>query len=246
MDWQSLIGPAVVAAGISALVAWVSTSRRFAVDRELAERKISADLKLAERKFAFDKKLAEHKVELDAALAEKKFALDVELGSWKRRYELCEQVMMGFLEARDALAWIRSRGIFGGEGKTRKAIEPESDKLKERRDLAFVPLERLHNERELFAKLRTLRYTFAAHFGESAAQPFSTIAEICSQVSSAASIMLQMTTADEPREFIEGMRPLREQLGWGHRPDETDRKIDEAVAAIEALCTPVLARKPEP
>ena len=123
MDGSSLIGPVVVAAGISALVAWLTTLRRFEVDRELAEKKNKLEITLVEQKFEFDKALAKHKVDLDTSLAERKFALDQELAVWQRRYDLAEEVLTAAYEARAALDWSRGRGIFEGEGRTRKATE---------------------------------------------------------------------------------------------------------------------------
>lgn len=99
-NWGAFIGSAVIATAISSLVAWLTTLRRFAVDRELAERKIAADIDLAERKFEFDKKLAEHKINLDAALAEKKFTFDKNVVVWRRRFGIAEQVLAAVVQLR--------------------------------------------------------------------------------------------------------------------------------------------------
>jgi hypothetical protein len=148
MNWNELIGPAVVAAVISGLVVWLTSIRRFAVDRQLAERKIAADI----------------------ALAEKKLALDQALVIWRRRYELAEQILTTAYEARDILVWVRAPVQLAGEGETRKAADGENDKLRERRNSYFVPIERLARETKTFSTLQTLRYAAAAHFGQDSAK----------------------------------------------------------------------------
>jgi hypothetical protein len=230
MDFASLIGPAVAAAIISSVVAIIGirTTRsihaeRLAADQALAERKLSADI----------------------ALAEKKLALDQSLTNWKRRYELAEQALIAFYEARDVFVWVRSRGLFGGEGQTRVRVEGETDKQAEERNTYFVPIERLTREKALFARLQTLRYAFAAHFGDELVKPFGNIDEARIKINSAASILIQMASEFRDRAPHESLVPLRNDLGWGPapRPDAIDQKITEAVAAIEAVCKPVLREK---
>src|SRR6266536_4798007 len=84
----------------------------------------------------------------------------------KRNTELAEQVLASFYEARDVFTWVRAPVRSLGEGASRSAGGPESDDLKQKRDSYFTPIERLRQEKELFAKLHAQRYMFAAYFGE--------------------------------------------------------------------------------
>lgn len=242
MNWTSLIGPAVVAAVIASVVSVIgflinrSTVRgmhaeRLAFDREQAERRTTAEIALTERKAA-----------AGIALAERKFALDQALAIWRRRHDLAEQVMAAAYEARAALIWARGRGILSGEGETRKASEPESDRVREARNSAFIPIERLARSAKVFATLQTLQDTVAAHFGPESIKPISALIEAHYSITSAASTLMQMATADEDPLARDSLRPLRDEL-WGDRAKEANKKIDAAITQLWALCNPVLSAK---
>lgn len=264
MNWPPLIGPAVVAAVISGLVSvigiWISAraarrihTEKLTFDREEAERrfvrevgiseaKMKADLALAERKFEFDKSLAEHKVNLDTRLAERKFTLDQALAAWRRRYEVAEQVLTAAYEARDALVWARGRGVFAGEGKTRTADQPEDAKLREARDSAYIPIERLSRNSKAFATLQALQDTVATHFGSDTIKPISTIVAAHNSIVSTASMLVDMASASEDHIGRQQLLPLRQAL-WGDRPDDLDRKVDAAIEQLEAICKPILSQR---
>jgi hypothetical protein len=163
----------------------------------------------------------------------------------KRKVELAEQVLVDFYRARDAISWARSRGILSDEGKVRQGTEHESQELKELRDRYFTPVERLHKERELFARLNAQRYVFAAYFGQASGKPFELIMEAHTEIASAASILVDMATEHMTPAMLQQDMPLRNIIGWGteKRPDAIDGKIDEAVKHIERLCGPVLEGK---
>jgi hypothetical protein len=198
------------------------------------------------KSFSLIESLAGQKAAADIALAQKKFDLDLALASWKRRHELAEQALNSVYQARDVFNWARSRGILGGEGHSRPATEGESSKQRDRRNIYFVPIERLTREKELFGRLQVLRYAFAAHFGDEPSKAFGVLAEVHNSITNAASILIQMADyEDDDRQSVERLMPLRNALGWGtaDRPDESDRKIAEAVATIETACRPVLEGK---
>jgi len=164
----------------------------------------------------------------------------------KRKTELAEQALIAFYEARDVFVWVRSRGIFGGEGGSRTPTENESKNQQEKRNTYFTPIERLTREKGLFARLQSLRYAFAAHFGESAMAAFTAIHEVHSEITTSASILIQITPDDDDdHAFHKSAEPLLNKIGWGPaaRPDEIDRKIEKAVQDIEALCRPLLKEK---
>jgi hypothetical protein len=231
MNLNPLIAPAIVAALISGLVAglgiWISarTSRRIHAER-----------------LAYDREQTERKVSADIALADKKLNLDQALAAWKRRSELAEQALVNFYEVRRAFVRVRSIGIFEGEGNSRPAAEREEEALQRQRNMFFIPLERLSRENQVFMALHSLRPAFEAHFGPSATRPFQEILEVYAEIQSAASVLVQVATQANEASNV----ALRDKLGWGPRPrpDEVDKKIDEAVHEIEIICKPVLAGSP--
>jgi hypothetical protein len=163
----------------------------------------------------------------------------------KRKAELAEQALVAVYEARDVFVLVRSRGIFGGEGDSRTPIDGESKTQQEKRNTYFIPIERLTRHKEVFARLQTLRYTFAAQFGEAARQPFDALWSVHGTISSAASVLIQKTLDDDDndRAFRQDTDALLNKIGWGTgaRPDDMDHKIEKAVQDIEKVCRPVLA-----
>jgi hypothetical protein len=243
MDWTSLIGPAVVAAVIASVVSVIGFvinrttvrgmhSERLAFDREQAERRATAEIALIERKLT-----------ADIVLAEKKLAIDQALVTWRRRHELAEQVLATVYEARDALAWARAPVGFSGDGDTREGTESESDKLRERRNSYFVPVERLSHDKGIFSKLQTLRYPIAAHFTPEAAKSLAAIIEVYMEIGNAADILIGMACDDDDRLDRQSFTPFLEVLGRSARPDANDKKIADAVNEIETVCKPVLSER---
>jgi len=166
----------------------------------------------------------------------------------KRKTELAEQALIAFYEARDVFVWVRSRGIFGGEGESRTPDDGEGKTQQRKRNTYFVPIERLKSEKELFARLQSLRYAFVAHFGEATREPFEAITSVHHDILTTASVLIQITYDDEGigHRVDEGEEALRSKIGWGRaqRPDDIDVKIDKAVRDIENVCRPVLAGAP--
>ena len=105
MDWISLIGPALVAAGVSGAIAvmgFIVTTRTV--------RRLRAD------RLEFDFALSAHKFNLDKALAEIRAAADRhdhELSELKRTTELAERAIADFYKVKDIIAASRSPNGFG-------------------------------------------------------------------------------------------------------------------------------------
>jgi hypothetical protein len=109
-----------------------------------------------------------------------------------------------------------------GEGETRKPAEYENDKLRERRNSYFVPIERLARQAQPFARLQTLRYAVGAEFGPDAIKPIEAIAQVHAEIMSTAGILIEIANfADDPA-ANQQLIPLREKLGWGERSDQPD------------------------
>jgi hypothetical protein len=162
----------------------------------------------------------------------------------KRKAELAEQALIAFYEARDVFMWVRSRGIFGGEGGSRAPEDGESKTQQEKRNTYFIPIERLTREKELFARIQSLRYAFAAHFGEATSESFKAIWDVHNDIGSSASVLIHITHDDNDHvgAFQDSAAALLKTIGWGtaDRPDDIDRKIDKAIQGIEKVCRTVL------
>lgn len=175
------------------------------------------------------------RIEADFYFAERKVALDQDHAIWKRRVEIAEQTLTLFYEAKAALQWARGSYHNGGEGQSRASAEGETPDLKRRRDSYYVPIERLNNAADTFAKAQSARYLFIAYFGITAADPFLGLISVHNQIQSAANILIQMAPTEDiaPQEsFV----PLRRKLGWGERPDPLDEELDVATRQIEGIC----------
>jgi hypothetical protein len=162
----------------------------------------------------------------------------------KRRAEVAEQVLSDFLQARKVFDAVRARGLRINEGASRSPPH-ETPELKQARDRYFVPIERLSQERELFRSLAKNRYIFEAYFGKDSAKPFELIDDVFHEIAVSAEILIQMASSNPSRQDREDEMPLRNSLGWGSRkrPDDIDRKLDDALKTIENVCRPVLAER---
>lgn len=78
-----------------------------------------------------------------------------------------------------------------------------------------------------------------AYFGEPAAKPFDTLHKVQMEIRSAAGILMEIARFDGAMSVSDD---LTATIGWGRggRPDAIDRRIDEAVEAIETICRPLL------
>lgn len=217
-----------MAAGVSAVVALVG----FLVNRSTA-------LTMHGQKLDADRELAERKISADIALAERKFAYDKEVVAWRRRYELAEQILSAAYEVRDALVWARARVILKGEGKTREAGKNESAKLKEDRDSAFVPIERLTKHAKAFAALQTAQDVASAHFGSTVVAAIGTLMAEHRRIASASASLVEHAEWNEDRAGNESLTPFRNEL-WGQGADGAQQRINAAIDQLEENCKPAL------
>jgi hypothetical protein len=235
---QPQIMAAIVGGGVAAVVSLI-----VAALNQLSLRSVHR------QRLNFDHKQADRRARAEIALAEKKLALDRALVGWKRRVELAEQALTGMYEVRDVFSWVRARVVFLGEGETREPDHEESAKVKARRDRYCIPIERLQRDKELFARLHSQRYAFAAYFGPEAVQPFIAISEVHQGIMGAASVLIQMAHHEDVSGSAyndDGLAELKDTIGWGvaTRPDDIDKKIEAAIKAIETICSSILTELP--
>ena len=182
-------------------------------------------------------------------------ALSVVLGisAWRRtllgqkRFDLAEQVAVGFAEARTALGQIRSPASFGGEGSSRPRSENETEEMRQVLDQAYVAIER-YNKSEAFSKLLPLRHRFELYFGEEAARPFSELEEIVWEIIFAARKLERLwprqgkpMTAEQFERHLKEMHAA-EAIFWAgsEDPDPLTPRIDKMVRDINTTCRAII------
>lgn len=250
MDWNTLISQAAAPAVISGTVAAVGFflnrslvksmhKERLDFDRDQADRRAAAEIRLAEGKSQFDKELAARKFEFDSRLAMQKVAHDRADVAWRRRFEIAEQVLSAAYEARGAIDWSRGRGVFDGEGKTRVATEAERPEIKVARDSAFIPVERLLSHSKSFATLQTLSDAVSAHLGPEAVQPIGVILGAYLEITAASAVLMELATAADDRQATSSIAPLNDAL-WGDAAGRRNTVVNQAIGRLEAICKPIL------
>ncbi|HEV2161197.1 MAG TPA: hypothetical protein VGR52_03025 [Stellaceae bacterium] len=222
MDWSAaitgLVG-ALVGSGISAFTLRRTHRERLTADRELAQQRAKADI----------------------ALAEKKLSLDRGFEIWKRRTAFAEDVLADFYQARDVISAARSPGSFEGEGSTRKRADWEQESDSSTLDAYFATTERLVAKREFFAQLYARRYRFMAYFGAEAVKPYDDLHKIYVEVVIAVRMLI-----DTYRNRDQGSLPAGhsrwKKVIWdiGSEDDVIRPRLDQVVAAIEAICGPAI------
>lgn len=170
------------------------------------------------------------------------------LNAWHRQLigklktELAQQVLTDFYNVRDAFKRVRNIPIGVSEDENTRTGGGEEEKIKKFRQLYRLPIERLDNEKEIFSRLYASRYSFKGLFGDNAIEPFEKIREIHNNIFISAGLLAKLVVYEIEGERASNKDDLLDVLGWGRGgpPDEIDQAIDRAVAAVEALCKPVL------
>jgi hypothetical protein len=117
----------------------------------------------------------------------------------KRKFEIAEEILVITYKVQGHLANVRSPIRWGGEGASRprpKGIEPAT----ERKDMYFVPLERLGKLSDDFAQISKARLLAQIHFGAEAVRPFDAIRNVYHEIAVAGRMLVE--TAEDPRREV--------------------------------------------
>lgn len=233
MDFSLLIGPAIVAAVISAFV----TATGIIVSSRTAN-------KIHKERLDFDKAIAQRKFDFDTALAERKFNFDIELSNRKRRIELAEETLAECYRIKDSIRAIRSPMSYEHESKSREKDSGESEGTSRLKDAYYAPLSRLDARNETIAPFMARRYRMKAAFGTAAEKPFDLIHDILTEIQVSAQ-MLIMSINDEPQEAAdrELRKKWKQSIWWAGEDGEIEAKINLAISEMENICRPVLEAK---
>jgi hypothetical protein len=160
----------------------------------------------------------------------------------KRKFEIAEEILVATYKMRGNLAHVRGPLAWGGEGKSRPRQEDAVDSAADRKDMYFVPLERMQKLNDDFAQISKARLLAQVHFGPDAGTPFDAIARVFHDVAVAAHMLIN--TADERRpdvgeDLVSGWEKTIWAISGGG--DELATTISSAVSEIEMFCRPALA-----
>ena len=191
------------------------------------------------RRAAFEEDLAEKKFGYDMRLAERKLVLDQQSVTLKRAQDLAVEVLSDFYQLQRMMPAIRSPASWGNQGQSRPRQDGESEAVTQLRDAYYVVIERLDKNREVIARILSKQFPAMALLGIDAAQPFELLNGLISKLSTAAS-MLIMTAEQLPSPQSTKWK----EIIWAHgTKDELQSELDDIVATIEAICSPILSAK---
>ena len=169
--------------------------------------------------------------------------------TWKRKFELAEEVLALFYECQEKLYIIRSPAGHSHEGKTRKHGENETPEETQRLDNAYVFIERYENEKDSFVRLWSLKFRFMVVFGKDAGQPFDEMRRILHRIFHAASMLGNLYWKNQgykdfaSEEFERHLKKMEEneEIIWGSL-DDTDKvaaHVNDCVVKIENYCASI-------
>ena len=183
------------------------------------------------------------------------------INSWRRemrgrkKYELAEEVLSLFYEAKDKISAIRS--IHGNveEGKSRKPNPNETPDEQKALNDAYVVFERYQKNQETFNKLHALRYRFMAIFGSNKGKPFIDLNKTINEILISAHILGKLwnmrSQTSLPRgenryEKIINSIQKHEAIFWEglKEPDPITPRVESIILEIEKICEPILKQKP--
>ena len=164
------------------------------------------------------------------------------LSTWKRetvgrrRIELAEDTIADFYEARDIITAIRNPFSYGGEAEQREGRDEEKPEIQEYRDAYYIPLKRIDEHTDFFAKLRARRYRVIAAFGIETAEPFEKVYRIRSEIVVAARMLLVLG----PEGKVETRRKHEASIWWSGEGDTIETALDEVIVQVENTFRPVI------
>ncbi|MXY38636.1 MAG: hypothetical protein F4160_10450 [Rhodospirillaceae bacterium] len=153
----------------------------------------------------------------------------------RRRSEIAEQAIVVASSVKDAFNYVRSPAGYKGEGQSRNREEDEKERMSERLDQDFVPIERLNKFTDEFAQLRSTMLLCKAHFEEGVTEPFDELFRIRSEIIRAARFRMMISSSNRlHNEKREEQYFQREEIIWDHGDeDKLNPRIEKAVSNIE-------------
>ena len=174
------------------------------------------------------------------------------IGAWRREmrgrneYNLVEEVLVLFYEARDRIRAIRAPFVPVFEEIKRETDTRETKEKKFALDRAYIVMERYQKYQEVFNKLHTLRYRFMALFGEDKVKPFDDLWSVINNIFIAVSQLPfnECKTAEEVQEYLEIKQECEKYFSSTFiDKDPIEIRVNEIIANIDKICGKILQRK---
>ena len=161
----------------------------------------------------------------------------------KKKIELAEEALTLAYELQEVIQYAR-HPFSSGEGEKREGRENEPEGHRRSNDAIYSRIVRLSEYGETFAKLQTVRIRFRAYFNEQAQDELAVFNTVRKEIIfSAWELINNSTDLDEyPKDLRTEMRNTVWDKSVAERPDKIRQKVDSAVAEIERVCRPVLAK----
>jgi hypothetical protein len=242
----ALIGPAVIAACISSVVAMVGFFVSTWNAKRLSRERLDADHRLAKRKIKADIALADRRLNADLELAEKKFILDEAFAARKRKTEFAEEILADIYRLRTIFEVARSPSGVWFKASIKRETD-ETDAIARYRTAIYWPIDHLTSSEtnEFLAQLASRRLRFATYFGPEGDKPFLELEAIQAEIFDAALNLVKNyrdIPLQEPPEKATWERTIglvRQTAG----EDAITSRLETAIANIENFCRPYLAQE---
>lgn len=230
MDFNALIGPAVVAAAVSGIVTIIGNSLSNKSSRAINLEKIASEKDLAERKF-----------EAETDLAERKFKQEQALHDYRRTVEFGEDLLSSFYKLKDVVRAVRGPFSYGDEGATRKRRPNEIEAEAQSRDGFYVPIARLQKETTFISDLLSKKYRAQAVFGNDVHRAFEMTVEVLNKIQIASNMLVEnVGQGRQEPEFWRGLERDIWDTSGPDKPDALAQKILDAIGLVEKAVRPAL------
>jgi hypothetical protein len=172
--------------------------------------------------------------------------------TWKRKYEIAEEVLSCVYDISDRFNTIRSPVGYGGEGKSRKKNENETTEESTIMDNAYVVIERFERNKEPFTKLKSLKYRFMVVFDKCDEEPFNDISKLTAKLQ-VSSYRLGRYWIDQGRknfnekDFQNHLKNMHEQedVFWSSssEKDVFKKEVEKVINKFEIICKNVISKR---
>lgn len=171
----------------------------------------------------------------------------------KRKYELAEEALALFYEARDNIKAIRNPLSYSSEGSSRKQMPSESEEDTKILNRVYIVVERYDRNSEKFNRLFSLKYRFMTLFGKNAAAPIQELQAKVNKIFISAHMLSYYWKSEnrlgldtETRKHFNDEIGKHESVFWeSYSKDDTlGQEIEQLVVSFENICSDILTVKP--
>lgn len=163
---------------------------------------------------------------------------------YSKKVEVAEKALLGFYEASDKIAMIRSPFSYEGEGNSRKKSEYETEEETRILNQAYVVIERYNTVSQVFNDLKTTENLFSIYFGKQNTKPFKIIDEVTRDLFTSSHMLSHLwqrlrkknITENAIKQNSEEIEKYIKIFWYSGEDDEIIKKINDAIKDIENTC----------